>query len=219
MATIPLNLWLCLLVGLGLSACARTQLRTGAWPWRSDLLVPVLSFALLSAAPVATYLYLVYPDWSWMYLVDPRRLPAGTSLAAVVLTVLMVPVGYFSGWLLLRLGGSRVLFGAIGAATMGMLLLLVLCRRRLLIDARFEDFHQGLLRPITQGKLALALLCTAPPLWGAAFVVGRSLWGQGRWLRQQAAMTSSRSGHAAGSRSQPHGLAPEGDQLRSLPSS
>ena len=193
MATIPFNLLLCLLTGLCFTACARAQLRSGAWPWRSDLLSLVLSFALLSVGPVVAYLYLLYPDWSWMYLTDPQRLPPGTGLAVVVLTMLMVPLGYFLGWLLLRLMGDRGLFGLLGALGMTTALLLLLLRRRLAINVRFDDFQSGLMRPIGQGKLLLALLCTTPIVAVAALLVGRSLWAQGRWLRQQAALTSSSS--------------------------
>lgn len=196
MATIPFNLLMCLVLGLGFCACARAQLRSGAWPWRSDLLSLVLSFALLSVAPVSAYLYLLYPDWSWMYLVEPQRLPPGTGLAVVVLTMLMVPLGYFLGWLLLRVVGDRGLFGLLGASGMGAILLVFALWRRLTVNVRFDDFHQGLLRPIGQGKLLLALGCTVPIIWAAALLVGRSLWAQGRWLRQQEAMTSSQGAQA-----------------------
>jgi hypothetical protein len=201
LATVPFNLLLCLFVGLCFAACARTQLESGALPWRSDLLGLVLQFSLLCVAPVATYLYLVYPEWSWMYLVDPARLPLGTGLAVLILTVLAVPVGYLLGWLLLRLLGGRALFLVLGALGMGMGFMLVLLRRRFFYLGRFEDFRSShpllklgsVLRPISQGKLLYALLCIAPLVLVSAFLVARALWVQGRWLRQQAA-SSLRTG-------------------------
>lgn len=204
MATIPLNLLFCLLLGLCLAACARTQFHSGALPWRGDLFAPVLTFSLLSVAPAAIYLYLAYPEWSWMYLVDPPRLPRGTGLAAIVLTVLLAPIGYLLGWLGLRLFGPRGLYAQLGVVGAGLLAVLALGHRRLFYLARYEDFQpvpaalvhapaHELMRPITQGKLFFALLCILPLVAISLVAAARLLWIQGRWLRQQAA-ASSRSG-------------------------
>lgn len=173
MTTIPLNLIVCLGFGLVLAASARTQLLSGASPWRREFSL-VLSFASLTVAPAAAALYLSFRDWSWMYLVDPARLPAGLGLAAVLLQTLLVPAGYLLGWLLLRLParlglttqprrpGSNVdepvpeptrsarspglwLFCVLGALTAGLLMALALpgSRQRLLVLGRFDDFQHS----------------------------------------------------------------------------
>ncbi len=199
LATIPFNLLFGLLVGACFTACARTQLLGGAPPLRRTELSMVLSFAVVTAAPVATYYYVTYPDWSWMYLLDPSKLARGTGLSVVLFSVLMVPVGYLSGWLLLRWQRERGLFALLGALSMALFLLTALCRRRLFSIGRYEDFRAGglLLRPIIQGKLFFALLCTTPVVLLAAALVGWSLWGQGRWLRQQASASLRTGDHAA----------------------
>lgn len=204
MATIPFNFFFCLLAGLSLCACARTQLISGAQPWRADLFGPILSFAGLTAAPVAIYLYVAYPDWSWMYLINPARLPRGTGLAVVVATTLMVPAGYLLGWALLRLLSVRGLFGVLGAVAMGLALGMVAGERRFFFLGRYEDFltaRQGagpgvfVPRPLTQGKLGYALPCIVPLVLSSLAVAAYHLWAQGRWLRQQAAASLRSSEH------------------------
>lgn len=191
--TIPFNLLLCLLLGLTFAACARTQLQGGAQPWRRELLL-VLSFALLTVLPLSSYYYWLYPDWSWMYLVAPARLPAGIGLAVVVVTTGMAPVGFILGWTLLRAlreRGPQAVFGLCGALSMALVLVLVLGHRRLSVLGGYDDFQswplQGpLLRPLFRTKLGLSFLGTVPVLLMGSFLVGYYLWGYGRWLRQQA---------------------------------
>ena len=143
MATIPINLIVCLLFGLTMAAAARTQILSGASPWQRELSL-VLSFTLVAVAPTVAYFYWTYSDWSWMYLVDPGHLPTGTGLLVVVLVVLMVPLGFLSGYLLLRLlrqQGTAVLFALLGFLSTGLLLLLVIMRHRLGLLSSYEDFH------------------------------------------------------------------------------
>lgn len=205
MATIPFNLVFGLLAGLTLCACARTQLQSGAPPWQSDLLLPVVSFAVLTTAPVSLYLYLAYPEWSWMYLLDPARLPRATGLAVVVTTTLMVPVGFLLGWVLLRLLQSRGLFGILGGLAMGLLLIVIAGQRRFFYLGRYDDFRAAALndialplRPLTQGKLFYALLCIVPVVLCSFAVVARHLWAQGRWLRQQGSIRTGEHLASAG---------------------
>ncbi len=238
MATIPFNLIFGLFVGFVFTGCARTQLKSGAQPWRRELGL-VVSFALLTVAPVATYLYLAYPDWSWMYLADPARLGKGTGLAVVVLTVLMVPAGFLLGWLLLRVGpaprwaakwGDPWLLLVLLLLLVGMGLVVGLLHKRLFTVGHYEDFVSGAppmdrsARPaaqsITHGRLALALLCIWPVVLTAAGLVGWSLWGCGRWLRQQAASLSLRTGdHPTDARADREHLEPKTNLMgRSRPS-
>lgn len=198
MATIPFNLLFCLLLGLCFTACARTQLESGAEPWRRELGL-VLSFAVLTVAPIASYLYLMYPDWSWMYLVPPARLPRGIGLAVVVVTTLMAPVGFLLGWIALRLlpgRKDRGLAAVVGVVLCGLITLVALARHRLSVVGRFEDYQSHtLVRPLLGTKLGFAWLLSAPFLLAAAALVGWYLWGYGRWLRQQAHAGSHVASH------------------------
>jgi len=64
------------------AACARVQFSGGAQPWGREL-AAVLVFEAIVFWPVALYFYFIHPAWSWLYVVDPRRLPWGS--AALVL--------------------------------------------------------------------------------------------------------------------------------------
>ena len=81
--TVPFDLMFSVFVGLLFAGCARTQFAAGAAPWGRELWA-VLSFEAIVLLPVGLYYYLVYPDWSWMYFVDPRRLPSGVSVLVVL---------------------------------------------------------------------------------------------------------------------------------------
>ena len=83
--TVPFDLLFSLLVGLVFAGCARQQFSGGAAPWGREL-AAVLLFQAIVLWPVALYYYLVYPDWSWMYFVDARRLPAENSRPRAAIT-------------------------------------------------------------------------------------------------------------------------------------
>lgn len=177
--TVPFDLIFGLLVGLVFAACARQQFSGGAAPWGRELWA-VLSFQAIILWPVALYFYLVFPDWSWMYLVDPRRLPVGVSLLVLLGYAATLLGGYLAGWAILRARKPRILWGVIGGVASAALALVIVGRGRLSSSGSFAEYHAGHALSIGEGKLGWAVGFTSLGVLVAIVLVGRTLWEQGR---------------------------------------
>jgi hypothetical protein len=178
-ATVPFDLIFSVLVGLVFAGCARQQFSGGAQPWGREL-VAVLSFEAIILWPVALYYYLVYPDWSWMYFVDSRRLPSGVSILVLLAYVATLLGGYLAGWALLRARRERVLLAAMGGVSLTIAVFVISCRHRLLSSGTFAEYHAGHALSVGEGKLAWALGVTSIGVCAAIILVGLTLWEQGK---------------------------------------
>jgi hypothetical protein len=182
--TVPFDLIFSVLVGLLFSACARQQFSGGAAPWGREL-AAVLSFEALILWPVALYFYLVYPDWSWMYFVDPKKLPWGISVLVMLGYVATLLAGYLGGWAILRARKPRILYGVLGGVALVLLVFAILCRGRLANNGTFAEYHAGTALSAGEGKLVWALGVTSLGVAGAIALVGFTLWEQGKRFRNE----------------------------------
>ncbi len=171
-----------MLIGLGFAACARVQFLGGATPWGRELMA-VLSFEAIIIWPISLYFYLVFPDWSWMYFVDPHRLPRGVSFLVLLAFVATLLGGYLSGWALLRARREKWLYGAMGGIFLLLLIFAIVCRGRLLSGGTFGEYHAGHALSITEGKLSWALAFTSIGVLSAIGLVAFTLWEQGKRFR------------------------------------
>jgi hypothetical protein len=129
---------------------------------------------------VALYYYLVYPDWSWMYFVDARRLPSGISILVLLAYVATLLGGYLGGWALLRAGKQRILAGALGGLTLLLVVFVIVWRGRLFASGSYAEWLSGHPPSASDGKLAWALVVTAIGVSISIVVVGLALWEQGK---------------------------------------
>jgi hypothetical protein len=167
------------LVGLVFAACARQQFGGGAAPWGREL-AAVLSFEAIILWPVALYYYLVYPDWSWMYFVDSRKLPGGVGILVLLAYVATLLGGYLAGWALLRARKQSLLLGSMATTLSALGAFIVVCRGRLFSSGTFAEYHAGKALSLTEGKLAWGLVVTGIGVGIAIAVVGYALWEQGK---------------------------------------
>jgi hypothetical protein len=167
------------LLGLVFAACARQQFTGGALPWGRELMA-VLSFEAIVLWPVALYYYLVYPDWSWMYFVDARRLPRGVGILVLLAFVATLLGGYLAGWALLRSRRQRILVAAMAGVFTALAVFVIACRGRLFSVGSFAEYHAGRALSVGEGKLAWALVVTSIGITTAMAVVGLALWEQGK---------------------------------------
>jgi hypothetical protein len=181
-ATVPFDLMFSVLVGLGFAACARQQFNGGAAPWGREL-AAVLVFEGIILWPVALYYYLVYPDWSWMYFVDPRRLKSGVSILVLLAYLATLLGGYLGGWALVRARRLPALLGAMAGLALFLGGFVIACRHRLFSWGSFTQFHSGHARSAADGKLGWALVVTALGVATSVVVVGLALWEQGKQPR------------------------------------
>jgi hypothetical protein len=180
--TVPFDLIFSVFVGLVFAACARVQFANGGSPWGREL-AAVLSFEAIIVWPVALYFFLVHPAWSWMYLIDPARLPWGVSALVLLGYAATLLAGYLAGWALVRAHKEKLLYAALAALGLGLILFLIICRARISNTGTFEEYHSGQALSLGEGKLGWALAATATGVAIAIVLVGFTLWEQGKRSR------------------------------------
>jgi hypothetical protein len=180
--TVPFDLIFSVFVGLVFAACARVQFANGGSPWGREL-AAVLSFEAIIVWPVALYFYLVHPAWSWMYLIEPARLPWGVSVLVLLAYVATLLAGYLAGWALLRAHKDKIVFAGLAAMALGLIVFLIVCRGRISHAGTYEEFHSGHALALGEGKLGWALAATATGVAIAVVLVGFTLWEQGKRSR------------------------------------
>jgi hypothetical protein len=154
---IPLELLINLVLGLGFSWCGRDRIRADG-PFSPPAFHLVATFAAILIGPITLYLYATHPAWSWMYLVDPDKLPGLLLLPVTIGQVVAVLVGWWVGALLLRARLKRVLAACAGVGSVLALLVLFLGRGRLGTYGSFDDFTAGRSLDLMQVKLGYVLV-------------------------------------------------------------
>ena len=180
--TVPFDLILSVFVGLVFAACARVQFAQGGSPWGREL-AAVLSFEGIIVWPTALYFYLVHPAWSWMYLIDPARLPWGIVVLVLLAYVATLLGGYLGGWALVRVRKEKILFAALAVVGVGLVVFLIMARGRISHTGTFDDFHAGHALALGEGKLGWALAASSTGVAIAVVLVGFTLWEQGKRSR------------------------------------
>lgn len=135
----------------------------------------MLSFAGVILLPLALYLYLVHPAWSWMYLINPDKVPS----------VLLVPLLVFHGaalvggyWLGGRLVKARRMVHGIYAAVAAALVLLVatlLSWGRLGRYGSYQEWSEGRALGLMDVKLGYVLVVATIGLGAAAVFIALQL--------------------------------------------
>jgi hypothetical protein len=180
--TVPFDLVFSVFIGLVFAACARVQFANAGTPWGRELMA-VLSFEVIIIWPVALYFYIVHPAWSWMYFVDPERLPMGVSLLVMLAYVATLLGGYLAGWALVRARKDKILFGLLALLGVGQVIFLIACRGRLSHSGTFAEYHAGHASSVGEVKLGWALAACTTGVAIAIVLVGFTLWEQGKRSR------------------------------------
>ena len=88
-----------LLLGSSVAFSAHLQIRTMQRPVSYNRYFNALMLLeALVVVPAGIYFAAFYPDWSWMYLVDARSLPTGTSVMAIASYPVAAGLGYLVGY-------------------------------------------------------------------------------------------------------------------------
>jgi hypothetical protein len=145
--------------------------------------VPLLYQALV-VTPILLYFGFVFPDWTWMYLVDPHRLPIGITILFALATGAALLGGYLGGWSLLRARRRREL--SILVALGGALLIvgMVLLRGRLGHAGTYAEYVGGHAARLVERKLGWSLLLCSAGLVAGLVLSLRFLVLQGRRERE-----------------------------------
>jgi hypothetical protein len=180
--TVPVYLLQSGLCGLLFAACARPQWRKDRVPWGRELWA-IVCFETIIAWPVALYFFLVFPDWSWMFLVDPKRLPLGASALVLLGGMVTLVGGWLGGWALLRAQRDRLAIGIGAGGALMLLLFVILTRGRLFSGGTYAEYHAGAAPPAGDGKLGWSLGATAIGVAAAAAFVCLTIREEGRRFR------------------------------------
>ncbi len=160
--------------------CASARIRADG-PWAQPPFTLVAIYAAIVLAPATAYLYLAYPDWSWLYLVDSRRVPR----LFVVPAVTGAAAALLGGWYAVaRLISGRVPPRQVLAALAGTLLvgvaLATLLRDRLFHHASYPAYHAGEAVSLFAVKLGYVLVAMGVGMGAAAAHVAWVIWRDGR---------------------------------------
>ncbi len=168
--TVPFDLIMNFGVGLATAWTAREEIRLSKGiPWRP--LLALLAFEVLVFCPLGAYLYLVHPDWSWNYFLDPRALPGWVGILAVGGYAALAAAGFAVGVLLVRRGSAHRLLQAVGVVAALLAAYFAVFFQRFLWVGRFADYQAGpaapAMQPLFASRLGWVLLVAGECLLGA----------------------------------------------------
>lgn len=176
--TIPYDVLLNLLIGLWIGFVARKQLRNEPSIYGNPYFESALLFQIFVMLPIAFYLYLKYPDWSWMYFIDPKELPPYSASLSLLLYPAAMVLGYAYAGKAARRDQVKPIYSAMGATLFGLAMLAVSTLRRLWTVTTFDGYHQGLGIPIWEHPLLVELVII---ISGILMVLGLISW---RFLKE-----------------------------------
>ena len=145
--------------------------------------VLVLMFVGAIQLPIAIYLYWLHPAWSWLYLIDPAKVPD-----LVLVLVILVQCGallgaWYFGAYLLQLGKDRaILYSIVGSAVV-VLLLGVIFAGRLMQYGTYQDYEAGRTATLLDVKLGYVLIALVLGAGAAAGFVALELVRNSRRVR------------------------------------
>lgn len=92
---LPLSIPIAFTSGLSLAWVAREPLRTAVYPSRTRYFGATALFAGTALTPAILILFLLFPDWSLMYLTSPGHLPVAAMAPLVTITAFSAPLAGF----------------------------------------------------------------------------------------------------------------------------
>jgi len=157
------------MLGLGFAWVARSEIRlVSRSALRSAAFAALLVGELLLAVPFGLYLYLFYPDWSWLYLVRASSVPSAVALFVMVGYPLVAAGGYFWAVALCRASREQVVLAVLGALGFILLGSVGLAWRRVFHVGTYDQYHRLFgLDALHSSALGLFLLLALPAFGGA----------------------------------------------------
>jgi hypothetical protein len=168
---------------LALALAAFSQFENGRSPFGRTLWVPLL-YQVLLVTPALLYFGFVFPDWTWLYLVDPHRLPVGITILSVFATAAALLGGYLVGWVLLRARRRRELVGVVAVTVLSLFVSLLMLRERLGRAGSYAEFVAGHAPKLGERKLGWSLALVSAGLIFGLIASLRFLVVQGRRERE-----------------------------------
>ena len=143
----------------------------------------VAIFIAVVLTPIALYLYLAHPAWSWMYLVDPGGVPGLAIVPLLVLHGGFGVAGWYLGGRLIRTGREKQARYGLLAAALVVLLAAAIGWGRIGHYGSYRDFHDGRAMDLFDVKLGYVLVGLALGIGAAAGYVALELARDSRRVR------------------------------------
>lgn len=159
-----------LALGLAFAVAGRDRLRADG-PSSSPAILLVLAHAGILTVPIAFYFYVVHPDWTWHYLVDPVKVPGLAIVPLVVAHGLVVVGGWYLGALLVRTDRARALLYALAGAAGATAIAFGVLAPRLLAATTYAGYRGGAVGRLMAVELGWAILVSALATAGAGAYV------------------------------------------------
>lgn len=141
--TIPALIATSLLIGSSVAYGARVQIRTlQRHVFATRYFTALTMLELMIVLPVGIYFYIFYPDWSWMYLVDPTRLNPAVVPMAMAAYPVAAAMGYLVGYYSARSGSDWVTLMFVAFMAVGLLSLFIAAKNQLLWVGTYEQYHR-----------------------------------------------------------------------------
>ena len=156
---IPLPLAALLHVGLGLAfaLAARGRIRADG-AYASPAFAVALAQVGLVVAPLGFYFYLVQPAWTWMYWIDPDRVPMLAAVPLVAAHAGLVLGGWHLGAQLVRRDRQRLAVWILTGLGVALIVGAAIALPRLFTAATYAGYHRGQRRGLMSVELGWAVL-------------------------------------------------------------
>lgn len=169
-ATIPHDVLLSFLVG-GVARLTARDAAPSDSAARTPAFARAAAFQFLVFVPVGVHLAYLFPDWSWMYFVDPAAIsPWWTALGVAGYGAAML-AGWFGTHAALREGAPGRAYAALGVAGAGAAALTLLTLGRLARVGDYAAFRAGTASFAWEHPRFLASAILWVPYWALGFAV------------------------------------------------
>ncbi len=118
----------------------------------------MLMFLGLIVTPITLYLYAAHPAWTWMYFVNPDKIPGFALIPLVAGHCITVILGWFIGGKLIFAGKQNWVRNAVIALAVFLLLGGLLFWGRLTEYGTYTEFHEGRALDLMDVKLGYVLV-------------------------------------------------------------
>jgi hypothetical protein len=154
-------------------------------PFASPAFPLVLMFFGLIAMPTSLYLYWAHPAWSWLYLLDPRHVPAIMAVPVVVVQLGTLIGAWLLGAALIRADKDRMLLVGLVGMVAVLVALGMLLSERIGAYGSYQVFAAHVAVGLLEVKLGYVLIAVLLGLGAAAGFVAVELLRDSRRARMR----------------------------------
>ena len=157
MMPMPLAALFHLGLGLAFALAARGRIRADG-PYAGPAFAVALAHVGLVVAPLTFYFYLVQPDWTWLYWIDPAKVPGLAVVPLVAAHAGLVIGGWYLGARLLRDDRQRLALWILAGLGAAIVVTAALLLPRLGTAATYAGYHHGQRGGLMSVELGWAVL-------------------------------------------------------------